>query len=256
MNLAGYWQPFFTEDAGERGLGPDSGDYLGLPINNAARYHANSWDASILSLPEHQCKPHGVAYGSRAVGHLRIWEERDPQTQRLIALKTQMGWMEQRRTIWMDGRPHPPKYMPHTWQGFSTGHWEGNVLVVRTTHVKAHWIRRNGVFLTDAATMTERFIRHGNIMTQVMIIEDPNYLSEPLVRTNGTLLLQTGTMNPYPCRYVVEVPREPGDVPSLIPEDNTTSEEFAKQHDLPLEAVRGGAATMYPEFMYSPAAQR
>jgi hypothetical protein len=62
MNAAGYdltgeWAPRFHEDQPERIPGPEIGDYLGLPINEAARLHADSWDASILTLPEHQCKP-------------------------------------------------------------------------------------------------------------------------------------------------------------------------------------------------------
>ena len=57
-DLAGEWAPRFHEDQPERIPGPEIGDYLGLPINEAARLHADSWDASILTLPEHQCKPH------------------------------------------------------------------------------------------------------------------------------------------------------------------------------------------------------
>ena len=85
----------------------------------------------------------------------------------------------------MDGRPHPPDFDPHTWQGFSTGHWEGNVLVVETDHLKAGWIRRNGLALSDRAHMTERFFRHGDLLTHTYIIEDPVYLTEPLIKTNG-----------------------------------------------------------------------
>ena len=75
---------------------------------------------------------------------------------------------------------------------------EGDVLVVRTTHLKAGWIRRNGLPLSDRATMTERFIRHGDLLTHVMMLEDPVYLSEPLVKTNGFAVAPTGTMEPYP----------------------------------------------------------
>jgi len=41
----------------------------------------------------------------------------------------------------MDGRPHPPEYAAHTWQGFSTGKWDGDVLTVTTTHLKIGWIQ-------------------------------------------------------------------------------------------------------------------
>ena len=50
----------------------------------------------------------------------------------------------------MDGRPHPPDYAPHTFMGFSTGEWNGDILTITTTHIKAGFFRRTG-FLTAIA---------------------------------------------------------------------------------------------------------
>jgi hypothetical protein len=249
VNLVGYWNPIYHEDFDERIPGPEIGDYLGLPISDAARLRADTWDASLLTLPEHQCKPHPSTYGFRGVGTLRIWEERDEDTQALIAMHTHIEWQEQRRTIYMDGRPHPPEFAPHTWQGFSTGRWEGDALVVETTHLKAGWMRRNGLPLSDQATMTDRFHRYGDIMTHVMMVEDPVYLTEPLVKTNGFQLSPTGTMAPYPCEPVVEIVREPGYVPSHLPGENPYLREFSERHGIPFEATRGGAQTALPEYV-------
>ena len=47
-NLVGYWNPLFHEDVDERIPGPPIGDYLGLPITDAARLRAEAWDASLL----------------------------------------------------------------------------------------------------------------------------------------------------------------------------------------------------------------
>jgi hypothetical protein len=247
-NVIGYWNPLFDEDFVERLPGPDVGDYAGLPINDAARRRADTWQASLLTLPEHQCKPHPSTYGFRGVGTLRIWEDRDPLTQQLIKINTHIQWQEQRREIWMDGREHPSEFEPHTWQGFATGRLEGDVLVVQTTHLKAGWMRRNGLALSDRATMTERFFRHGDLMTHVMMIEDPVYLTEPLVKTNGFALMPDGTMDPYPCRPAVEVPREAGDVPHHRLDDVSPTKEYAQKHGLPVEAAQGGAETALPEY--------
>jgi cyclase len=254
VDLTGMWAPIFHEDQEERIPGPDVGDYAGLPINDALRLRADTWDASLLTLPEHQCKPHPSTYGFRGVGNLRISADIDDPTQRMIKINTHIQWQEQRREIWMDGRSHPPEYAAHTWQGFSTGRWEGPVLVVTTTHLKAGWIRRNGLVLSDRATMTERFIRHGNYLTHVYIIEDPVYLTEPVIRTNGFQLTANPTMQPYPCYATVEVPREKGEVPHFLPGANPFLEEYAKKRNLPLPAVRGGSETAYPEFMKAPTA--
>ena len=132
MDFSGQWGGLMHEDQPERAAGPELGDYTGLPINDAARFRAQSYDASLLTLPEHQCKPHPSTYGFRGVGNLRIWTDVDDATQNLIKINTQIQWMKQKREIWMDGRAHPPEYAAHTWQGFSTGRWVGNVLEVRT----------------------------------------------------------------------------------------------------------------------------
>jgi hypothetical protein len=248
INLMGYWNPVYHEDYDERIPGPEIGDYAGLPINDAARLRAQSWEASLLTLPEHQCKPHPSTYGFRGVGTLRIWEERDEASQALVAIHTHIEWQEQRRTIWMDGRSHPPDYAPHTWQGFSTGRFERGVLVVETTHLKAGWVRRNGLPLSDQATMVDRFHRYGDLLTHVMIIEDPVYLTEPLVKTNMFQLSPTGTMTPYPCEVVIEADQKPGLVPHYLPGQNPYMRQFAERHGLPFEATLGGAETALPEY--------
>ena len=254
IDFGGVWAPIFHEDQPERVPGPDVGDYAGLPINDAARLKADTWDASILTMPEHQCKPHPSTYGFRGVGNLRIWLDFDDATQKLIKINTQIQWMEQKREIWMDGRPHPPDYAAHTWQGFSTAHWEGPVLVVNTTHLKQGWMRRNGLALSDRATMEERFIRHGDLLTHIFMITDPVYLTEPLVKSNGFRLTANGVVDPYPCESVDEVVREKDVVPSHLPGTNQASEEFAAKHHLSVEGVRGGAATALPEFAKKAAA--
>lgn len=248
IDFSGIWAPVMHEDAVERVAGPDIGDFLGLPINEAGRLRGETWDASILTMEEHTCKPHPSTYGFRGVGNLRITANYDPSTFALTKIDTHIQWMEQRREIWMDGRPHPPDFDPHTWQGFSTGRWEGNVLVVETTHLKAGWMRRNGLALSDRARMTERFFRHGDILTHTYIIEDPVYLSEPLIKTNGFRLTTQTTLQPYPCQPAVEVERDPGDVPHHLPGRNPYLAEFAEKFNLPLEATLGGAHTALPEF--------
>jgi len=248
VDFSGIWAPIFHEDQLERVPGPEIGDYAGLPINDALRMRALTWDASLLTIPEHQCKPHPSTYGFRGVGNLRIWVDQDPATQQVTKINTQIQWMEQRRQIWMDGRPHPADYERHTWQGFSTGRWEGDTLVVTTTHLKAGWIRRNGLAISDKATMEDRFIRHGDLLTHISIVSDPYYLTEPVVKTNGFRLALNGRLDPYPCESVVEVVRPKGAVPSHLPGTNNANEEYAALHNMPVEAAMGGAETALPEF--------
>ncbi len=249
IDLSGEWSNRFHEDEPERIPGPEIGDYLGLPINAAARLHGVSWDATILELPEHQCMPHPADYGPRGPALLRFWKEVDRPTQQVIAWHTHISWQAPERTIWMDGRPHPPDYYPHTWQGFSTGKWNGDILTVYTTHLKWGWIRRNGIPRSDTATLTEHWIRHGQYLTLVSIINDPVYLSEPFVRTTNWVLDPHQHIDPYPCEPVVEVERPLGVVPNHLPGTNKYISEFATRYGLPLDTAMGGAETMYPEYM-------
>jgi hypothetical protein len=248
VDLSGEWAPKFHEDQPERIPGPEIGDYLGIPINDAARLRADSWDASLLTLPENQCRPHPADYSSRGPANLRIWKEMDTATQETIAIHTHISWMAPERTIYLDGRPHPPEYAPHTWQGFSTGKWEGDVLTVKTTHLKEGWIRRNGIPRSEKGTFTEHFIRHGNYLTLVTIVNDPAYLTEPFIRSSDFVLDPTQQIAPYPCEPVVEIERPKGAVPHHLPGTNTFLTEFTERHGIPAEAARGGAETMYPEY--------
>src|SRR6266446_5849777 len=81
IDLSGEWSARYHEDQEHRIPGPELGDYLGLPINDAARLKADSWDASILSLREHQAKPHPSTYSLRGPANIRIRKEIDPATQ-------------------------------------------------------------------------------------------------------------------------------------------------------------------------------
>jgi hypothetical protein len=253
LDLSGNWGPRFHEDQPERIPGPELGDYLGLPITETARLTAEAWDPSRLTLPEHQCRVHTSPYIYRGPLQLRIWEEKDPRTQQLVAIKNYISTYEQTRTIYMDGRAHPPEHEAHTWQGFSTGEYVGNMLVVTTTHIKNGWHRRNGLIQSDKATLTEYFIRHDTFLTHVSIVQDPVYLTEPLVKTQN--FVQNPNELPaqawrWPCIYVEEVAdRKQGTVQHYLPGDNPFLEEFRQRHNLPEIATRGGAETMYPEFM-------
>jgi hypothetical protein len=166
VDFSGEWGPLYHEDRPERMPGPELGDYMGLPISDAARRAADSWDADRISVvTQYQCRPHSSDYGMRGLGNLRVWREINPANQQLTAFHTYMPAWGSERTIWMDGRPHPPAGVEHTFQGFSTGTWDGNTLVITTSHLKTNYYRRNGVPSSDKRTFTEYWTRHGDILT-------------------------------------------------------------------------------------------
>jgi hypothetical protein len=248
-NLAGVWNNFgiFHEDEPDRLPGPELGDYSGIPVTDAVRLRADSWDASLITLPEYQCRVHPSDYAP-SFAPIRIWEERDKDSQTLIAIKIHHFAWGTERTIWMDGRPHPGADAMHSAMGFSTGKWDNEILTVTTTHLKEGWIRRNGVTRSDRATVTEHFIKHDNRLTLVTVVSDPIYMTETHVRSRDYEFEHNMQIGPYPCEPVDEIDRPAGVIPHHLPGTNPFLEEYAKAHAVPLDGARGGAETLYPEY--------
>jgi hypothetical protein len=246
---SGEWSPLYQEDWFERLPGPDVGDYLGIPINAAGRARGDAWMASLLELPENQCRPHPADYAWRGPFNLRIWTEVNRFTQDLVAYHTHGSWQQPEQTIWMDGRPRPPAYELHTWQGFSTGSWEGDDLHVVTDHLTEGWLRRNGLDRSDDATVSTHIMRHGNYLTVAVIVYDPVYLAEPFIRTTDYVLDPAQHITPYPCETTTETEHPQGVVPHYLPGTNPYLAEWAKKWGIPPEATRGGPETMYPEYI-------
>jgi hypothetical protein len=87
------------------------------------------------------------------------------------------------RRIWMDGRA-PPIDTPDTPMGFSVGHWEGDVLVIETTHLSPGWLDGSGLPMAGEGTrLVERYEFSADRLSieRTMTIHDP-YYTAPLVR--------------------------------------------------------------------------
>jgi hypothetical protein len=98
------------------------------------------------------------------------------------------------RQIFLDGRPAPPPAAQPWWWGYSRGHWEGDTLVVESTHFRdGGWLDVNGAPLTSEGKVIERFRRPtlGSLEIDVTI-DDPRAYTRPwTVRVNQRLLPDT-----------------------------------------------------------------
>jgi hypothetical protein len=238
------------EDGPDRADGPEVGDYTGLPINDFARQKANAWSASVIAQPERQGNPHPAQYSMRGGGgpNLRISKVIDPVTSAWVGYRIEGLYNGANRTIWLDGRPHPSRYAEHLWSGFSTGVWEGHMLKVTTTQMKMGFIRRNGVPSSPKATMTEYWVRHGEYLTVITVLDDPVYLEEEFVRDVTLRWAPQQVVGPAtsvdPSDELADKPL--GWVPHNPP--GTRHTEFAERFGLPFEATQGGKETRYPEY--------
>ncbi|HTB20304.1 MAG TPA: MBL fold metallo-hydrolase [Bryobacteraceae bacterium] len=252
IDLGGEWAATFHEDLQHRG-GVRLGDYTGLPLNESGWRKAQSWDESARSTFERQCIPHVVTYAMRGPANIRFSKVVDPVSGELQAYSL-LGSYGRPRTIWMDGREHPSPLAPHTWAGFSTGHWERNMLVVETTHIKTGWLLRNGAPTSDLATMTEYYTRYGNYLMLASFVNDPVYLDEPFIRTSNFVLSQTTSADAWgncgPAQIIDELGGRPkGWVAHYLPGQTAHVQEFLTKSGVPAEGARGGGATTYPEYI-------
>ena len=178
-------------------------------------------------------------------GRLRITKENDPISRELTADHIQF-FRAPDRPLYMDGRPHPPEWAPHTWAGFSTARYEGNTLVITTTHIKESYIRANTALFSEKATFTEYLMLDGDILTAVTYLDDPVYMEEPHIQSTSYHRNLHQELPFFPCTVGVENVAE--GFPHYVPGKNPYVEDAAKKQGIPLEAIKGGAATMYPEY--------
>jgi glyoxylase-like metal-dependent hydrolase (beta-lactamase superfamily II) len=261
-DISGEWRLENHEDPGALGgLGqPPLGDYLGIPFNDAGRQRADTTPESIWGTPEYQCRPHSAPHQWRGLGGARILKEQDPLTREVAAYHIQfMRSLD--RPVFMDGRPHPPAWAPHTWTGFSTGQWVGNTLKITTTHLKDGYLKRGGPQTSDMYSMTEFLTRHGDILTITTVVDDPVYQDEPYVQSTTYVYDPAATTAMETCNASSFAENGGTDrhwVPHFLPGQNTALTEWLKAEDwVPEAPTRGGVKTIYPEYaatMRNPAA--
>lgn len=92
-----------------------------------------------------------------------------------IDIKTE--WLGARRIVYTDGRAHPGADARFK-QGHSTGHWEGNVLVVDTTNFTDQ--ETGGIPSGARRHLVERFTlgADGKSLAYDYVLEDPDYLAD------------------------------------------------------------------------------
>jgi hypothetical protein len=97
------------------------------------------------------------------------------------------------RQIFTDGRPLPRVDIP-SFKGYSSGHWDGDTLVVETVGFSdGMWLDRSGSPMTDGAKITERFrrVNYGRMEIE-MTIDDPTAYTKPWTITmNHNIVLNT-----------------------------------------------------------------
>jgi len=249
LDLSGAWRWIPHEDERDRNPGAYPGDYRGIPLNDAARMRADTFDEEVNATSSLlQCRPRSPGYQPKGLDPMRIDQVVDPVSRQLVAYRISYEKTPGDRVIWLDGRQRPSPYALHSWDGFSTGTFQGDTLEITTTHLKESFVRRNGVATSFRATVIEHVSLEEPYLEWTFTVIDPDYLTEPLVRSATYMRAPTLQLPPYPCQPEEYQPGEKYRVPHYLPGENPYLTESAFKYKAPLEGMRGGVDTLYPEW--------
>lgn len=217
IDLTGYWVSIVNEDWRFRMVVPPPGDYMGVPMTAESKRVADAWDPAKDEAAGEQCKAYGAPALLRQPEHLHFtWQD-----DRTLKLETDAG-TQTRVFHFGDWKPAGG---PPTLQGDSVASWEitrgggrggpppdpnappqgKGSLKVTTTHLKAGYLRKNGVPYSENAQLTEYYDmikeHNGDLMLVVTIVTtDPQYLREPFIITSHfKKQADNAGWNPTPC---------------------------------------------------------
>ena len=85
--------------------------------------------------------------------------------------------------------------------GYSTGHWDGETLVVETSHLNWGHFQGRGIRPSDAIELVERFTptADGSRLQYEITVTDPATFTEPVVMTKSWVWLPDVSVEPYDC---------------------------------------------------------
>jgi len=189
-DFTGYWVSLVTEDWRWRMVTPPKGDYASVPLTLLGREAADTWNPAKDETAGEQCRSYAAPAIMRVPGRLHItWQ--DDET-----LKVEIDAGQQTRLLHF-GRWKAPAGAP-TWQGNTVASWElersrdpgapvkhGSIKTV-TTHLRAGYLRKNGVPYSPQAELTEywdvnREPNGARTLVVTTAVHDPMYLQRDWV---------------------------------------------------------------------------
>jgi hypothetical protein len=146
------------------------GEFGGLKLKPAAQAAAAKWDPKDDMSLANACKPPSIIYAMQGPFPLEIYQGTE-----FIIIK--LEYFDMMRVVFMDGRK-PDATTPDSKVGYSVGHWDGDTLVVETTHLEAGTILNNGLGHSNKTSLIERFrvSADGSELLSTQEFEDPENL--------------------------------------------------------------------------------
>jgi hypothetical protein len=148
-----------------------SGEYGGLKVKAKALEAAKKWNPRDDMSISNACRPPSIVYAMQGPFPMEVYQGTE-----FIIFK--LEYFDLIRIVFMDGRPRPGSDYPHSKTGFSLGHWEGDTLVVETTHLEPATITNNGLSHSENVKVIEHFklSADGSALMATQEFEDPDTL--------------------------------------------------------------------------------
>ena len=183
-SIEGIWDPVFAA-----GLGHPQAEDVRLTPEGLAEYESFSAERD----PTLKCIMPGVPLGVYDPYPLEIIQ----QDHQIVFLHEHFHMV---RRFFMDDREPPDDWWPSL-VGFSVGSWEGNTLVVKTTHLSPNLMWHSGLpFSGDPeAYVIERYDFDRDEMNLTAEVFDPSYYEEPYVIRSRRARTPDGVIFEYEC---------------------------------------------------------
>ncbi len=200
-DLSGLWLTEPRRDATPNfpGCEPTAAEFgdIGATLKNGLPYQP--WAAELVKKRIAEQRLHDPLSYCLPVGPIRLHTWSTPrkmvQTPGLIVILNELN--ASYRQIFTDGRPLPVDPNP-SWNGYSSGKWEGDTLVVESNGFRdGLWLDSTGNPLTDAAKLTEHFRRvdFGHMEIEITINDPKAYTRPWTVKLNQILKLDTDLLD-------------------------------------------------------------
>ena len=195
--LAGQWRADVTKLIAYPG-GFDGFFHAQLELTERGAAAQQQYDPLSAENPESTClgrpTPAGLVSSRLYLLEFELNEEEET-----ILIRSES--FDEERTIYMDGRGHPPADERFT-TGHSVGRWEGDTLVIDTANFADHRSPYQiGVPSGPQKHVVERYrlIENGTRMLAEFTLEDPEYIAEPLVHQRELIYVPHEQMFPFNC---------------------------------------------------------
>jgi hypothetical protein len=181
------------------GCEPVSDEFVNIAASLKEDLPYQTWAADLVKVRRTEQRVNDPISHCFPMGAVRLHTWNGPrkvvQTPGLLILMSEFGTSY--RQIFTDGRPLPADPNP-SWNGYSSGRWDGDTLVVETNGFRdGMWLDATGNPMTDAAKVTERFRRPNFGKLEIEItVDDPKAYTKPwTVRLAQSIKLDTDLLD-------------------------------------------------------------